>query len=71
MERLVSGMLFLNVLGLSATPIREHAAQAGVRIIDFVDIGHPVLLRMWDRRQRGYRAMGIGSQTGARCLPPD
>jgi superfamily II DNA or RNA helicase len=37
---------------------REHAAKAGVRIIDFVDVGHPVLLRMWDRRQRSYRAMG-------------
>jgi hypothetical protein len=29
-----------------------------VRIIDFVDTGHPVLLRMWDRRLQGYRAMG-------------
>jgi superfamily II DNA or RNA helicase len=37
---------------------REHASKANVRIIDFVDTGHPALLRMWDRRQRGYRAMG-------------
>jgi len=37
---------------------REHATKTSVRIIDFVDAGHPVLLRMWDRRQRGYRAMG-------------
>ena len=37
---------------------REHAAKRDVRIIDFVDAGHPALLRMWDRRQRGYRAMG-------------
>ncbi len=37
---------------------REHASKADVRIIDFVDTGHPALLRMWDRRQRGYRAMG-------------
>lgn len=29
-----------------------------VRIIDFVDTGHPALLRMWDKRQRGYRTMG-------------
>ena len=29
-----------------------------VRIIDFVDTGHPALLRMWDKRQRGYQAMG-------------
>lgn len=37
---------------------REHASKADVRIIDFVDTGHPALLRMWERRQRGYRAMG-------------
>ncbi len=37
---------------------REHATKTDVRIIDFVDAGHPALLRMWDKRQRGYRAMG-------------
>jgi len=37
---------------------REHATKVDVRIIDFVDTGHPGLLRMWDRRQAGYRAMG-------------
>jgi len=37
---------------------REHACKADVRIIDFVDTGHPALVRMWDKRQRGYRAMG-------------
>jgi len=37
---------------------REHATKTDVRIIDFVDTGHPVLLRMWDKRQRGYKAMG-------------
>ena len=37
---------------------REHAGKADVRIIDFVDTGHPALLRMWEKRQRGYRAMG-------------
>jgi len=37
---------------------REHAHKSNVRIIDFVDTGHPALLRMWDKRQRGYRAMG-------------
>jgi superfamily II DNA or RNA helicase len=42
---------------------REHATKTDVRIIDFVDTGHPALLRMWDKRQRGYRAMGyrVGS----------
>ncbi len=37
---------------------REHTGKTNVRIIDFVDAGHPALLRMWDKRQRGYRAMG-------------
>ena len=37
---------------------REHATKTDVRIIDFVDTGHSALLRMWDKRQRGYRAMG-------------
>jgi len=37
---------------------REHATKTDVRIIDFVDTGHTALLRMWDKRQRGYRAMG-------------
>ncbi|MGQ0598812.1 TOTE conflict system archaeo-eukaryotic primase domain-containing protein [Aquabacterium sp.] len=37
---------------------REHATKTDVRIIDFVDTGHPALLRMWDKRQRGYKAMG-------------
>jgi superfamily II DNA or RNA helicase len=43
---------------------REHASKTDVRIIDFVDTGHPALLRMWDKRQRGYRAMGyrLGSE---------
>ncbi|MDO8310713.1 MAG: DEAD/DEAH box helicase family protein, partial [Sideroxyarcus sp.] len=29
---------------------REHATKANVRVIDFVDTGHPALLRMWDKR---------------------
>ncbi len=37
---------------------REHTGKTNVRIIDFVDTGHPALLRMWEKRQRGYRAMG-------------
>ena len=37
---------------------REHSTKADVRIIDFVDTGHPALLRMWEKRQRGYKAMG-------------
>jgi len=37
---------------------REHATKTDVRIIDFVDTAHPALLWMWEKRQRGYRAMG-------------
>jgi superfamily II DNA or RNA helicase len=36
---------------------REHANKTRVRIIDFVDVGHPALRQMWERRQRGYQAM--------------
>ena len=46
---------------------REHATKTDVRIVDFVDTGHPALLRMWEKRQRGYRAMGyrIGAESKA------
>jgi len=37
---------------------REHANKTDVRVIDFVDTAHAALLRMWEKRQRGYRAMG-------------
>lgn len=37
---------------------REHAGKEDVRIYDYVDEGHPALMRMWDKRQRGYKAMG-------------
>jgi superfamily II DNA or RNA helicase len=43
---------------------REHASKTDARIIDFVDTGHPALLRMWDKRQRGYRAMGYRVESG-------
>jgi superfamily II DNA or RNA helicase len=50
---------------------REHAAKSDVRIIDFVDAGHPALLRMWDKRQRGYRAMGYRVETDLDLLRSD
>ena len=37
---------------------RTHADKADVRVIDFVDAGNAALLRMWDKRQAGYKAMG-------------
>jgi len=53
-------------LGCLSGPLgRQHASKTEVRIIDFVDTGHPALLRMWDKRQRGYRAMGYRVGSGA------
>ena len=37
---------------------RSHADKQDVRIYDYVDTGHAQLARMWEKRQRGYRAMG-------------
>ena len=37
---------------------RDSESKRDARIIDFVDTGHPALVRMWERRQKGYRAMG-------------
>jgi len=37
---------------------RQHVHKKTVRIVDFVDTGHPALVRMWEKRKRGYRAMG-------------
>jgi superfamily II DNA or RNA helicase len=42
---------------------RKHANKADVCIVDFVDVGHPALLRMWNKRQRGYRSMGYREDT--------
>jgi superfamily II DNA or RNA helicase len=42
---------------------RQATRKLGVSIIDFVDAGHPALLRMWEKRQRGYRAMGYSLVT--------
>ncbi len=37
---------------------REHSSKKDVRIYDYAETDHPQLARMWDKRQRGYRAMG-------------
>jgi superfamily II DNA or RNA helicase len=50
---------------------REQRGKTSVRIIDWLDLGHPITQRMWQRRLRGYRAMGYAlladqlSMTGA------
>jgi superfamily II DNA or RNA helicase len=37
---------------------RHQTGKTSVRIIYWLDLGHPVPQRMWQRRLRGYRAMG-------------
>ena len=37
---------------------RRHGSKKEVRIMDYVDRGVPMLSRMFDKRMRGYRAMG-------------
>jgi len=37
---------------------REHADKQDVRIYDYAETDQPLLSHMWNKRQRGYRAMG-------------
>lgn len=37
---------------------REHADKQDVRIYDYVENDQSQLARMWNKHQRGYRAMG-------------
>lgn len=50
---------------------RDHVDKDDVRIYDYAELEHPQLARMWDKRVRGYRAMGYTLQeagTTARLL---
>ena len=47
---------------------REHAGKTHVQIVDFVDAGHPALMRMWAKRQIGYRATGYRVEAAAADL---
>jgi len=42
---------------------REHVNKSDIRIYDYYEHDHPSLVRMWNKRLRGYKAMGytIGS----------
>jgi superfamily II DNA or RNA helicase len=42
---------------------RGHASKRDVRIYDYIEHDHPQLARMWDKRLRGYRAMGYELRT--------
>lgn len=37
---------------------RAHAGKTDTRIYDYAELNHPQLARMWEKRQRGYRAIG-------------
>ncbi|HRV72165.1 MAG TPA: DEAD/DEAH box helicase family protein [Thermovirgaceae bacterium] len=37
---------------------REHADKDDVRIYDYIETDNPVLAKMWEKRLKGYRAMG-------------
>lgn len=49
---------------------REYSDQNDICIIDVVDTDLPALLRMWEKRQRGYRAMGYRLATDTETPPP-
>jgi superfamily II DNA or RNA helicase len=49
---------------------REHVAKQDVRIYDYVERDQLQLARMWDKRQRGYRAMGYRILQNSAQTPP-
>lgn len=46
---------------------REHAAKTDILIHDYVELDNPQLSRMWEKRQRGYRAMGYNVESDQVC----
>lgn len=42
---------------------RKHSGKTDILIHDYVELDHPQLARMWEKRQRGYRAMGYRVET--------
>jgi len=51
---------------------RPHARKTEVQIFDYVDRAVPVLLKMFERRLRAYRAIGYAQEemTGEPATPP-
>ena len=41
---------------------RQQSGKTSVRIIDWLDLSHPITQRMWERQLRGYRTMGYALQ---------
>ena len=44
---------------------REHQGKTEVRIFDYVDSRVPMLARMFEKRRKGYRAMGYEVAEGS------
>jgi superfamily II DNA or RNA helicase len=42
---------------------REHASKTDILIYDYAELDQPQLYRMWEKRQRGYRAMNYKIET--------
>ena len=42
---------------------REHSSKTEILVHDYVELDNPQLSRMWEKRQRGYRAMGYRIET--------
>jgi superfamily II DNA or RNA helicase len=49
---------------------RDHVNKTDILIIDYAELAHPQLARMWEKRQRGYRAMGYEVETGQQQFWP-
>lgn len=47
---------------------RDHSGKTDIVIHDYVEIDHPQLARMWEKRLRGYRAMGYAIESGQQSL---
>ena len=49
---------------------RIHHGKTEVRVYDYIDQRIPMLMRMLDRRLRGYRALGYVIDNGQMTIPP-
>ncbi|WP_044528855.1 helicase-related protein, partial [Herbaspirillum sp. B65] len=47
---------------------RDHADKTDILIHDYAELDHPQLYRMWEKRQRGYKAMGYKIEVDQQSL---
>ena len=54
-------------------PHRMYQAKTEIRVMDYVDMNVPMLVRMFEKRKRGYRAMGysVGNPEISEAVPVD